>query len=63
MGRQMMKWLEGITDSNMSFELPPGDGNGQGILVCCSPRGRKESDTTEPLNLTGLWLAGSQFPS
>jgi len=23
----------------------PGDGEGQGSLVCCSPRGRKESDT------------------
>ena len=24
-----------------------GDGDGQGSLACCSPRGRKESDTTE----------------
>ena len=28
------------------------DGDGQGGLVCCSPRGRKESDTTERLNGT-----------
>ena len=32
------------------FEQAPGDGEGQGILVCCSPRGRKKSDTTEQLN-------------
>ena len=33
------------------FEQAPGDGDGQGGLVCCSPLGRKESDTTERLNL------------
>ena len=27
-----------------------GDGEGQGNLACCSPWGRKESDTTEWLN-------------
>ena len=27
-----------------------GDGEGQGSLVCCSPCGRKELDTTEQLN-------------
>ena len=32
------------------FEQAPGDGDGQGSLVCCSPRGRKESDMTEGLN-------------
>ena len=25
----------------------PEDGEGQRSLVCCSPQGRKESDTTE----------------
>ena len=29
------------------FEEALGDGEGQGNLVCCSPWGRKESDTTE----------------
>ena len=29
------------------FEQAPGVGDGQGRLVCCSPRGRKGSDTTE----------------
>ena len=32
------------------FEQAPGDGDGQGSLACCSPRGRKGSDTTERLN-------------
>ena len=32
------------------FEQAPGVDDGQGSLVCCSPWGRKESDTTERLN-------------
>ena len=32
------------------FEQAPGVVDGQGGLACCSPWGRKESDTTEPLN-------------
>ena len=32
------------------FDQAPGEGEGQGSLVCCSPLGRKESDTTEQLN-------------
>ena len=32
------------------FEQTPGDGKGQGGLACCSPWGRRESDTTEQLN-------------
>ena len=32
------------------FEQSPGDSEGQGSLVSCSPRGRKESDTTEQLD-------------
>ena len=31
-------------------EQTPGVGDGQGSLACCSPLGRKESDTTEQLN-------------
>ena len=31
-------------------EQAPGDGEGQESLVCCSPRGCKESDTTERLS-------------
>ena len=32
------------------FEQAPGDGDGQGSLASCSPRGRKKSDTTEQVN-------------
>ena len=32
------------------FEQAPEDGEGQGILVCCSPWDPKESDMTEQLN-------------
>ena len=38
-------WLNG-----RESEQAPGDGEGQGGLVCCSPWGRKESDTAEQLN-------------
>ena len=50
-GRQRMRWLDGITDSmDMSLSKLQKDGEGQGSLACCSPWGRKESDTTERLN-------------
>ena len=32
------------------FEQASGVGDGQRSLECCSPRGHKESDTTEQLN-------------
>ena len=32
------------------FEQAVGAGDEQGDLACCSPWGRKESDTTEQLN-------------
>ena len=32
------------------FEQILGDSEGQGSLACCSPRGHKESDTTQQLN-------------
>ena len=32
------------------FEQVPGVSDGQGSLVCCSPRGHKESDMTEQLD-------------
>ena len=35
------------------FEWTLGVGDGQGGLVCCSPHGHKESDTTERLNNNG----------
>ena len=47
-------WLNGH-----EFEQAPGVGDGQGSLVCFSPWGRKESDTTEPLNWTdrAIWVS------
>ena len=36
------------------FEQAPEVGDGQGSLVCRSPWGRKESDTTEWLNLATM---------
>ena len=44
-----MRWLDGITDSmDMSLrKLREMVWEGQGSLVCCSPWGRKELDTTE----------------
>ena len=42
-GGQRMRWLDGITNSMDMFEQTPGDGEGQGSLVC------KESDKTERL--------------
>ena len=40
------------------FKQAPGNGGGQRNLACCSPWGRKESDTTEWLNWTDLPLQG-----
>ena len=34
------------------FEQAPGVGDGQENLMCCSPWGCKESETTERLNVT-----------
>ena len=42
-------WLDGH-----EFEQALGVGDGQESLVCCSPWGLKESDTTEWLNWTVL---------
>ena len=45
-GWQRMRWLDGISNSiDMSLSK---------LLVCCSPWGGKESDTTEQLNWTEL---------
>ena len=62
-GWQRIRWLDGITDSmDMSqFEQALGDGEGQGSLVCCSPWGRKESDTTEPLNNDNTWIYAQEW--
>ena len=45
---EMVGWHHRL--NGREFEQAPGDGEGQGSLVCCSLRGHKESDMTELLN-------------
>ena len=45
---EMVGWHHRLNGHGL--EPIPGDGKGWGGLVCCSPWGRKESDTTERLN-------------
>ena len=55
----MVGWLHRL--NGHEFEQAPGDGEGQGNLVFCSPWGHKESDMTEQLKnracllCTPLW--------
>ena len=61
-GKDWRQEEKGVTEDEMvgwhhrldghEFEQAPGVDDGQGSLVCCSPWGGKESDTTEWLN----WL-------
>ena len=44
---EMVGWHHQL--NGHEFEQALGDGEGQGSLVCCSPWGCKESDTTERL--------------
>ena len=41
---EMVGWHHRL--NGHEFEQTPGDSEGQGNLVCCSPWGCKESDTT-----------------
>ena len=41
---EIVGWHHGL--NGHEFEQAPGDGDGQGSLVCCSPWGNKELDTT-----------------
>ena len=47
-----MRWLDGITDlMDMSLsKLQETVKEREGNLVCCTPRGCEQSDTTERLN-------------
>ena len=66
-GKDWRQEEKGMTENEMAgwyhwlhgheFEKAPGDSEGQGSLVCCSPWGRKESDRTEWLNnsSTEVW--------
>ena len=42
---EMVGWHHQL--NGHEFEETPGVGDGQRRLVCCSPWGHKESDTTE----------------
>ena len=47
MGRQRMRWLDGITDWMDVFAWSLGVGDGQGCLACCNSWSCKDLDTTE----------------
>ena len=53
-GWQMMNGWWHHRFNGYDFEQAPGVGDGQESLVCCSPWGCKELDTTERLNWTEL---------
>ena len=42
---EMVGWHHQL--NGHEFEQTPGDSEGQGSLVCCSPRGGKELDVTQ----------------
>ena len=44
---EMVGWHQGF--DGLEFQQALGVGDGQGILVCCSPWGCTHSDTTEQL--------------
>ena len=41
--KELVGWHHRL--NGLEFEQAQGDGEGQGTLACCSPWGRKESDT------------------
>ena len=43
-------WLDGITNLTDMSLSKLGVGDGQGCLACCGSWGRRELNTTEPLN-------------
>ena len=47
---EIVGWLHQLNEHE--FEQTPGDGEGQGGPLCCSPQGHKELDMTERLNTT-----------
>ena len=61
---EMVGWPHQL--NGLEFEQTPGDSEGQGSLVCCSPWGHKELDTTEWLNNShhnlGIWCFLMSWP-
>ena len=55
---EMVGWHHQLNEHE--FEQTPGHSKGQGSLVCCSPWGYKELDTTQPPNKhsSKCWLCG-----
>ena len=63
---QRMRWHHRL--SGHEFEQTLGDSEGEGSLACCSPWGRKESDTTQQLNnsnslaqAVGVWVGTTAY--
>ena len=51
---EMVGWHHQL--NGLEFEQTPGNGEGQGSLVCCSPWRRKELDMTERQNSKKLGM-------
>ena len=51
---EMVRWHHWL--NGHEFEQTQGESEGQGSLACYIPRGLKESDTTEGLNNSNLFL-------
>ena len=58
-GEEMVGWHHQLNGHGFGWTL--GVGDGQGGLVCCSPWGHKESDTTEQLNWTDAETVGREI--
>ena len=50
---EMVGWHHQLNGHELGHT--PGDGNRQGSLACCSPRGCKELDTTWKLNNNNIF--------
>ena len=65
-GKDLREEEKGMTEDEMigwhhqlnghEFEQALGDGEGQESLMCCSPCGHRELDTTERLNTTNVFI-------
>ena len=51
---EIIGWHHGL--NGQKFMQAPGDGEGQGSLVCCRPQHHKEVDMTEWLQKTAFFM-------